>query len=268
VITISRALGAHGLPTEILGPLLIASVSNVGFALVGPTACALILAHRRPQDRLSTHWAVSVAVGLVLWPVAMLLSPRFDMINAVQDGESPSSSVMHPTPEERIELARTLPACPFEHIATKIPRGWRWQTVRPVAARLPMPAEMHEPPDQVPDDPLQQWESERWGTIDLMLDGSAQQSTGFVIGGGSAIGGGPEASCGLRIGSRLSLVRRAAYARQHTDGTNADSTFVAMTDIPIALPDTQLGVGIIAHTRAARDSLLSVLASIRFVERQ
>lgn len=41
--------------------------------------------------------------------------------------------------------------------------------------------------------------------------------------------------------------------------------FVATTDIPSALPDSQLGIGITAHSRAGRDTLLSILAAFRFV---
>ena len=44
--------------------------------------------------------------------------------------------------------------------------------------------------------------------------------------------------------------------------------FTGTTDIPIALPDTQLGVGITARSRAGRDPLLSILAAMKLLGRE
>jgi hypothetical protein len=175
---------------------------------------------------------------------------------------------MHPTPEERVAYARTLPNCPIREIDGGSRPGWRWQMVRPVAAELPMPGGMIEQPDQVPDDPqLQQWGIERWGSLVLMLDAQAQQSTGFFIGSVSDSSSTSEPPCRLAIDSYLSLVRRSSFTVQSHRGIPPESLFVATTDIPFALPDSQLGIGITARSRAGRDTLLSLLGALRFVGR-
>ena len=266
--TFRRFSGLNELPAFLIRPLLLASASFNGIVLIGTTSAALWLARRDPKPRPSMHWAMTAVAGLLMYPVAIHARARlgFDMVNAVDDGTGPRA-VMHPTPEERMARAHTLPVCSIRVLGPRHAPAWRWQTVRPVAARLPMPVDMHDEPDEVPDDPgIQQWGVERWGNIVLQLDGDAQQSSGFFIGGGT--GAVIEPPCALRIGSSLVPVTRTASTVRRRGASATDSMFTATTDVPVALPDTQLGVGITARTRAGRDTLLSILAAIRFIGRE
>lgn len=263
-----RFSGLAELPGFLVRPLLLASASSTGVVLIGTTSAALWLARRDSKPRPLMHWAITALAGLLMYPVAIQTNARlgFDMVNAVDDGTGPRA-VIHPTPEERMARARTLPVCSIRALEPRREPAWRWQTVRPIAARLPMPAQMHDEPDEVPDDPgIQQWGLERWGNIVLQLDGDAQQSTGFFIGGGARTV--IEPPCALRIGSSLVPVRRTASSVRRRGASAADSMFTATTDVPVALPDTQLGVGITARTRAGRDTLLSILAAIQFIGRE
>ena len=255
--------GSAELPGFIVRALVIASFVFAAILLTAVSVAALLMARLSSRPRASLHWAMAVGVGLLAWPLAVGARDRIgpEMINAVDDGSGTAHTVMHPTPEERMAFARTLPACSVPTISPVARRGWRWQALRPIAAELPMPAGMKEEPDQVPDDPgVQQWGLSRWGSIEIMLDGNAQLSTGFFIGSAA---GTSEPPCSLRINSHVTLIRRSAFALRGKSGRGPDSMFVATTDIPLALPDSQLGVGITARSRAGRDSLLSLLAAFR-----
>lgn len=264
----SAMFGMLAFPSELMRSIALVGVSLGAIPLAAAALVAVALARRSDRPHIGAHWLASVVAGLLVLPLAhyvpAALGGHTDAVYAVDVGGA-TRSVMHPTPEERIALARVAPACSTRTLDPARNPGWRWQTVKPVNARLPMPVAMHDHPDEIPNDPaLQQWGHDRWGSIDFMLEGEAQQSTGYFIGGGS---GTIEPSCGLRVASMLSLVRRFAFAVQRREGSEVDSMFTATTDIPFALPDTQLGIGISAHTRAGRDTLLSIVAAIVFVDR-
>lgn len=260
--------GFYGLPDAIARKLLVTSASLYGVIVVAITAAALWLARRNPLPRASAHWAMTAAAGMFICAVAWYAKPvwAFDIMSATDDGAG-THGVMHPTPEERMAIAQTLPPCSPPDLAVPTLPAWRWQTISPVAAQLPMPAEMREEPNEVPDDPdIQQWTLERWGNIVLERDDEAQQSSGFIIGSGA--GTVVEPPCALRVGSSLVPVARTASTVRRRGVAGTDSMFTATTDVPVALPDTQLGVGITARTRAGRDTLLSILAAMQFVGRE
>jgi hypothetical protein len=266
--SIRTAFGPDAASNVVVQEVLRVSASLYGVVLLAITSAALWLARRDHPPRPSSHWVMTAAAGLIVYFVAIQVRSVFavDIMTATDDGMGPRG-VMHPTPEERMARAQTLPACSIRALAPRNKPAWHWQTVRPVAATLPMPAEMHDEPDEVPDDPgIQQWGIERWGTIVLQLDTEAQQSSGFFIGGGP--GTTSEPPCALRIGSRLVPITRSASVVRRRGGSGTDSMFTATTDVPIALPDTQLGVGITARTRAGRDTLLAILAAMRFTHRE
>jgi hypothetical protein len=253
-----------GLPADITLYVLRVAASLYAVVLLATTTAALLLARRSPLPPAPVHWGMTAAAGLLMYSLSYKGPFQVDIMNAVQDGPSPGT-VMHPTPEERLARARSLPDCAIG--AAALTAGWHWQAVKPAAARLPMPTEMREQPDEVPDDPeIQRWGLERWGDIVLQLDGEAQQSTGFFIGGGA--GTETEPPCALRVGPSVVPISRTASVVRRRGASSADSMFTATTDIPIALPDTQLGVGITARTRAGRDTLLSILAAMQVVGRE
>jgi hypothetical protein len=83
------------------------------------------------------------------------------------------------------------------------------------------------------------------------LDGDAQQSSGFFIGGGA--GTVIEPPCALRVRSSIVPVTRTASTVASSRSVGSESVFTATTDVPVALPDSQLGVGITArHASRAR----------------
>jgi hypothetical protein len=265
--SVRASAGTNGLPDDLVLYVLRVSASLYAVVLLATTCAAVWLSRRDPQLRASLHWAMTAAAGLLMY--ALATHSRFlqlDIMTAVQDGPGPRV-VVHPTPEERIARARTLPGCSIRPLTPRPAKSWRWQEVRRFAARLPMPAEMHEDSDEVPDSSeVHQWEHDRWGTIVLMLDGEAQYSDGFSVSGGQ--GTATEPPCGLQIGSNIVPVTRSAAAVRRHGGETVDSVFGASTDIPYSLPDTQIGVGIVARTRAGRDTLLSMIAAIRFSGRE
>jgi hypothetical protein len=260
------ARGPDGLPEFLTLYILRVSASLYAVVLLATTCAALWLARRTPMPRTPIHWAMTAAAGLCIY--ALTTQSGFfplELVTATDDGMG-TRGVTHPTPEERMARAQTLPACSITALTPPKNPAWRWQTVSPVGAELPMPAAMREEPNEVPDDPgIQQWTLERWGDLVLERDEEAQQSTGFMIGGGA--GAVAEPSCALRVGSNVVPVARSASVVRRRGASGTDSMFTATTDVPVTLPDTQLGVGITAHTRAGRDTLLSILAAMRFVDR-
>jgi hypothetical protein len=68
-----------------------------------------------------------------------------------------------------------------------------------------------------------------------------------------------EGDCAQSFDGRLSRLRRTLWV---TASRGSDTTFVATTDVPLG-GNLQLGAGVIASSRAGRDSLLSALASMR-----
>ena len=270
---LSVAIIAHefadsgSLPAEIVRAVVLTGASFWGIPLLATTLAAVWLARRVPRPRIAMHWAATAAAGLLMYPVTIPVRERFgfDMMNAVDDGTAPRV-VTHPTPEERRVIARTLPDCSIPRLTTRTGK-WRWESVSRIAGRLPMPAEMHEESGEPDESDVHQWEHGRWGTLVLVFDTAAQYSAGFSVSGGT--GTTTEPSCGLRVGSTVVPIKRsAATVFGRHGGMTSDSAFAASTDIPFALPDTQIGVGIVARSRAGRDTLLSILAAMQVVDRK
>ena len=266
-MTLRAFVGSGDMPSEIVHDLLFANAGFWGIPLLATTIAALLLARRHPKPRASLHWAVTAIAGLLMYPIALQARERFgfDMVNAVQDGPGPRV-VVHPTPEERIALARTLPHCSIRPMTIRSGKGWQWEEVKRFAARIPMPAEMRAEPDDEGEPYVRQWEHDRWGIFMLVLNPDAQYSPGFSVSSGRGIT--TETSCRLQIGSNILPITRSAAAVRRQGGGTVDSVFGASTDIPLSLPDTQIGVGIVAHSRAGRDTLLSILAAMHFADRE
>lgn len=141
------------------------------------------------------------------------------------------------------------------------PATWVTVPVTAVPGTIRLPRRLADNPAPVPTSAEQSWADSATGDITLQRDDDAGLSSGFMITSdwkpGTTVV--DEGSCAQSFDGHLSPLRRTFWVfASHP----ADTTFVATTDIPLG-GNRQLGAGVIASTRARRDSLLSALASIR-----
>ena len=164
------------------------------------------------------------------------------------------------TPEERQAIVAALPPC-----APIAPAPRSWPTVRatPISGTIQLPPRLAIGVAEVPTSDEQSWADSTVGDVSLQLDRSAGASSGFMITPGLKAGMTyvHESDCAQSFDGRLSRLRREFWV----DTSHAkDTVFVATTDVPLG-GDAQLGAGVIAWSRAGRDSLLSALASMRLL---
>jgi hypothetical protein len=162
------------------------------------------------------------------------------------------------TPEERRAIVAALPPC--APIAPA-PRSWPTVRVTPTPGTIQLPRRLAIGVAEVPTSDEQSWADSTIGDVSLQLERDAGSSSGFMITPGLE----PrrtyvhEGDCAQSFDGRPSRLRREFWV--NTSRGN-DTTFVATTDVPLG-GDVQLGAGVIAWSRAGRDSLLSALASMR-----
>ena len=165
------------------------------------------------------------------------------------------------TPAQRAADVAALPPC--GPIAAT-PADWPVVRLTAVAGTMRLPAPLAGVAEAVPSNAEQSWSDSTLGRIVIQRDDDAGLSSGFML----FLEPGPstihvdEGACAHPFDGRLSRVRRTFST---TASHPTDTIFIATTDVPLG-GNLQLGAGVMASTRAGRESLLSALASLRLQE--
>jgi hypothetical protein len=162
------------------------------------------------------------------------------------------------TAEDRSAIVAALLPC-----APIVPAPANWPAVPLTTAQgtIRLPPRLAVAVGEAPTSDWQAWADSTGGQLILQRDPSAGSSSGFMLMPDSKPGMTfvHEGDCAQSFDGRLSRLRRTLWV----DATRAsDTIFIATTDVPLG-GDLQLGAGVIASSRAGRDSLLSALASMR-----